>query len=70
MTTTVIEIKAMGTTTTNSEFITRKEAAEQLRCSTRTIDRMIEDGEFRSKKVRGKRLIYRVSFEAYIETSC
>lgn len=50
-------------------FMTRAEAAEYLRVSERTIDRMIKDAEFRTKKVRGRRLIYKVSLDAFVETS-
>lgn len=53
----------------NSEFLTRKEAAERLRCSVRTVDRWIKEEELRTKKIGGSRLIYKVSLEAFIETS-
>lgn len=53
-----------------SEFMTRDEVARRLRVSVRTIDRMIQEDELRTKKSRHRRLIYRISVDAYLETCC
>ena len=47
-------------------FLTLKEAAHELRCSTRTVLRALEHGQIRGKKVRnGKWLLSRNSILAY-----
>ena len=38
----------------NGVLLTKKEAAEVLKCSCATIDRMRADGIIRSKRIRGR----------------
>ncbi len=46
-------------------FLTIKEAAHELRCSTRTVLRAIERGHIRGRKAGGKWIVNRRSILAY-----
>ena len=50
------------------EFLTLKEAAELLKMSRPTIDRMIAKGEIPSYKVKGKRLFDRDELIAWVKS--
>lgn len=49
-----------------SEFVSVREAAERLRCSTRTIERRVAAGDLQGKRDQKRLLIYRISLENYI----
>lgn len=49
------------------EYMTRKDVAEMLKATTRTVDRYIDDGKLESTKVGGKVLILKSSVDKLVE---
>jgi len=49
-------------------FYTAREAAEQLKCSVRTIDRYISKGVLEAKQGPTQRLIPKDSLQAFMDT--
>jgi excisionase family DNA binding protein len=47
-------------------LLTLTEAAERLRCSKSTLERLVATGELRSIRVRSRRLVRVADLEAYI----
>ena len=41
------------------EYLTRDEAAKTLRVSTRTLDRIVADGDLVGARIGGRRLLFR-----------
>ena len=50
------------------DLMTRREVADMLRVSLRTLDRIVADGEIVAARVGGRRLLFRRSnVEAYVD---
>ncbi|MCP4641507.1 MAG: helix-turn-helix domain-containing protein [bacterium] len=48
-------------------YLTREEAAKHLRISTRTLDRLIAEGEIIGARIGGRRLLFRpCDLDAYV----
>ena len=58
----------MATKQKRGIVLTRKEAAELLVCSTRTIDRLIASGDLSAKKGSHKVYVHEWSVNAYLES--
>lgn len=54
--------------TPTTQLLTRDEAADYLRISTRTLDDMEEAGEIQAVRIRGRVLYHRETLEAYIQS--
>ncbi|AOS43709.1 Helix-turn-helix domain protein [Lacunisphaera limnophila] len=50
------------------EFFLLPEIAEALRCSVKTVRRLIQDGKLKSSKVRGRVVVLKSAFLAYLGT--
>lgn len=53
-----------------TQLLTREEAADHLRISTRTLDDMEEAGEIQAVRIRGRVLYHRETLDAYIRSQC
>jgi excisionase family DNA binding protein len=54
----------------NSAILTKREAADSLRCTVRYIERVIKSGRLRACKPTGKLVrIYRRDLDAFLESS-
>lgn len=62
------ELQALQTEDSD-RLLTREEAAERLRISTRTLDDMEAAGEIRAVRIRGRVLYHPETLEAYIRRS-
>lgn len=51
----------------DSQLLTREEAADYLRISVRTLDDMEEAGEIQAVRIRGRVLYHRETLDAYIQ---
>lgn len=51
----------------DSQLLTREEAADHLRISVRTLDDMEEAGEIQAVRIRGRVLYHRETLDAYIQ---
>lgn len=50
------------------EFFLLPEIADTLRCSVKTVRRLIQDGKLKSAKVRGRVVVLKSAFLAYLGT--
>lgn len=50
-----------------SQLLTREEAADHLRISTRTLDDMEEAGEIQAVRIRGRVLYHKETLDAFIQ---
>lgn len=60
----VAELRASGSD--SGQLLTREEAADRLRISTRTLDDMRDMGEIKATKIRGRVLYHPDTIDAYI----
>ena len=51
------------------DLLSRKEAGEYLRCSTRTVDRLRQKGKLKWFKLKGRVVLRKESLETYIKES-
>jgi len=58
----------MSSVSLSDELLLLPEIAQALRCSVKTVRRLIQDGKLKCGKVRGRLVVRRSELLAYVET--